>query len=113
MLNVKHYAKTGITGGTDNDMDSIDVTAASFAVGSVCRVYQLAAGVRSVLFYKAEESSATADGDAVVIPVVPAGYSGDIRWHKYSVPIITEIKVVSAEPDAGDMESGVLYLVVE
>lgn len=83
MLNVRHYAKTGITGGTENDLDGIDVSAAEFSVGSVCRVYKSVDDVRSVLFYKAEASSGTADGTNIVIPVIPVAYSGTIRWHLY------------------------------
>lgn len=111
MIGVRHYAKTGVTGGTDDDMDSID--ASGIVVGSICRVYQAIGSplTRSVLVYKAEASGDTADGDAVVIPAVPSEYSGDIRWHKYPVP--AEIEVVVAEPDEEDMEAGVLYLVVE
>ena len=109
MLNVKHYAKTGITGGTENDLDGIDVTASGFLAGSVCRVYQSVDGVRSVLFYKAEASAATADGSAVVVPVIPAGYSGDIRWHLYGTTA-GNITISSSDPTGG--EDGDIWLKV-
>ena len=79
--NVNHYAKDAVTGGGGDALDGIDVTAVSFIVGSVCRVYENSSS-RAMKIYVSEDSGASADGSFIVIP--SGGYSGNIRWHLYS-----------------------------
>ena len=79
--NILHFVKKSIIGGGGDALDGIDVTDPAFVIGSICRVYENNAGVRSVRFYVSEDSGATADDDTIVIPA--GGYSGNIRWHLY------------------------------
>ena len=83
-----NYRKTGFTGGGDNDVDGIDVSETGFLAYSTCIVTKdVGENTYVRVEYEARESSATADGFDVIIPVVPAEYAGTMRWHRCNEPI--------------------------